>query len=144
MSKLVINVLFVQIPLLKCGEQRKVSFVLSSWDWKPLWLVRCFFSISDCMIICLAVGLITIKRGVVSEWGGCGHTLRGWSHLPVRWPVSSRSAAVWSGRSRLCCPSAGSPPGGAMECSSAGHAPSCSEPETMTTAQRHHLYVSSR
>ncbi len=30
-----------------------------------------------------------------------------------------------------------------MERSSAEHAPSCSEPETMATAQRHHLYVSS-
>lgn len=29
-----------------------------------------------------------------------------------------------------------------MERSSAEHAPSCSEPETMATAQRHHLYVS--
>lgn len=70
--------------------------------------------------------------GVVTDGGG-------WSHLPVWRPVSSRSAAGWSGHSRLCCPSAGSPPGGEMECSSAEHAPSCSEPETMAMAQRHHL-----
>ncbi len=74
--------------------------------------------------------------------GGCGQTQSSRSHLPVWWPVSSRSAAGWSGHSRLCCPSAGSPPGGEMEHSSAEHAPSCSEPETMATAQRHHIYVS--
>lgn len=63
-------------------------------------------------------------------------------HLPVWWPMSSRNAAGWSGHSRLCCPSAGSPPEGATERFSVEHAPSCSEPETMATAQRRQLYVS--
>ena len=74
---------------------------------------------------------------------GCGHMEGFWSHLPVWQPASSRSAPVWSGHSRPCCPSAGSPPGGATGRSSAERAPSCSEPETMATAQRHHLHVSS-
>lgn len=74
---------------------------------------------------------------------GCGHIFRGGPHLPVWLPVGSKSAAEQSGRSHLCCPSAGYPPGGAKERSSAGHVPACNEPETMATAQRHHLYVSS-
>uniref|UniRef100_A0A3Q2YIE9 Uncharacterized protein n=1 Tax=Hippocampus comes TaxID=109280 RepID=A0A3Q2YIE9_HIPCM len=51
-------------------------------------------------------------------------------------PVGSKNAAEPPGRSHLCCPSADCPPGGARVHCSAGHAPSCSEPETMSLTQR--------
>lgn len=104
-----------------------------------LFLIVSLGPIPVCLLFFVAI--IAIKEGAVCEnAGGCRRrrpALR--VYLPARWPVSSRSAAAWSARSRPCCPSAGSPPGGATARSSAERAPSCSVPETMAMVQRHHL-----
>lgn len=57
-------------------------------------------------------------------------------HLLIEQRVGSKNAAEPPGRSHLYCPSADCPPGGARVHCSAGHAPSCSEPETMSLTQR--------
>lgn len=108
-----------------CSEMlfEKQVFVLF-WERKSL-----RFSAHQCLYSFLWKGVVSDPRWVWSVLE------KGSSHLPVWWLWSSRSAAGWSGHSRPCCPSAGSPPGGARERSSAERALSCSESETMATTK---------